>query len=420
MPITLVTGAPGHGKTQYAVDVANTRAAEESRQVFYCGIDGITVPGWAPFDPTLTTHHTDGDRYQGVPDGAILIIDEAWKIYPQRKGTEEAPPHERILSTHRHAGYDIYLVTQHPKDVPAYARRRVEEHRHLKRKLKKNIAICYVWSEGVLGEIEEGTVKNASKGTKEMYKYKPEVWAMYKSATINTVKSGKFHYKHLAFPVAIVFLLGVVWYVIDTFAGVGETYEQAQEKESALIPAVFKERGKEKSPLEWIEARLPRVEELPYSAPVYDAVNEPQSFPRLQCVQFGTTMREVKSKVAYIYSYPSGGVCKCFTQQGSHIDVDRQTCMQVVRYGYFDPAFADEGIEDPDDKKDGQLQPVTDGRSGLQYADNKNVNNRPSGPNINIVRSTGLEPQRIDIEKAQKRLDNSRELSPSNISTKGE
>ena len=69
----------------------------------------------------------------------------------------------------------------------------------------------------------------------------------------------------------------------------------------------------------------PRVPELLHTAPVYDDLTEPVSFPRIAaCVTI--------KKVPY---------CQCYTQQATKLSVRYGTCLSIVKNGYFDPSVPD-------------------------------------------------------------------------------
>jgi len=45
MPITLVTGLPGHGKTLYTLARWKPEAEKSGRPVFHNSIPGLSIPG---------------------------------------------------------------------------------------------------------------------------------------------------------------------------------------------------------------------------------------------------------------------------------------------------------------------------------------------------------------------------------------
>lgn len=69
---------------------------------------------------------------------------------------------------------------------------------------------------------------------------------------------------------------------------------------------------------QWVQARMPRVSGLPHTAPVYDAVTSPVTAPVL---------------AACVRSATKG--CRCYTQQGTRMEVDPDLCARIVERGYF-------------------------------------------------------------------------------------
>jgi len=51
MPITLITGLPGHGKTLYTLARFKEEAEKAGRPVFHNGINGLNILGWQVWDP---------------------------------------------------------------------------------------------------------------------------------------------------------------------------------------------------------------------------------------------------------------------------------------------------------------------------------------------------------------------------------
>ena len=74
---------------------------------------------------------------------------------------------------------------------------------------------------------------------------------------------------------------------------------------------------------QYIEAHTPRIPDVPWSAPVYDALTVPKTFPRPQCIRFNR-------------GYDSPPVCKCYTQQATPLNLSDKACNRYVDNGYFD------------------------------------------------------------------------------------
>lgn len=401
------------------------RAAAEGRPVFYANVE-LTVDGWAEFDPlNVESERSAGSyheyRYSGVPDGALLLIDEARFVFSQNQKGKDLP-HVLLLTTHRHAGYDIYIVTQHPVDLPAEVRRRVEDHVHLKRRSKKNGAQLFRWRDGEIGDIVNGRVKNANRGSISAYRYKKEVWNAYKSSTIHNVKSESWPWYVWAFPVVLLIMAGFAWAASDRLANMGGDFvEDADSGVASLGPASVNGNGTagpDLSPeglalaratdgLVYLNERRPAVAGVVDSAPIYREKLTVESVPRLQCVLFGhKQLPELRQVANEIERFPVGGVCRCYSQQASLLDVPESLCRDVVRRGYFEPALPDTGLQLAGDS------PAE--RPGAEPDDYQRAGDRASdmAASVTVVPDNSA-MERIDVGRAESRLQRIRQISES-------
>ncbi|PPV04807.1 zonular occludens toxin, partial [Xanthomonas axonopodis pv. vasculorum] len=66
--ISLLTGLPGSGKSLRIIQ-AIRYLMDKGAHVYVCNIDGISVPGTTPW--------ADPHKWQDLPAGSILFVDEA-------------------------------------------------------------------------------------------------------------------------------------------------------------------------------------------------------------------------------------------------------------------------------------------------------------------------------------------------------
>ncbi|MBN8504878.1 MAG: hypothetical protein J0L58_10385 [Burkholderiales bacterium] len=166
--ITLITGAPGAGKTAALVDLLQT---ECERRALY--VDGI---------PELKIAHVPLESAKRWPelveDGAAVVIDEVQRVWRPRGGAAAVPPEVAALETHRHRGLDFYLVTQHPNLLDANVRRLVGRHVHL-----RDVGMLgrwwYEWPEAANPE----TFKSAP--IKKRYTLPRKAFGLYRSASLH-------------------------------------------------------------------------------------------------------------------------------------------------------------------------------------------------------------------------------------------
>ena len=85
------------------------------------------------------------------------------------------------------------------------------------------------------------------------------------------------------------------------------------------------------------------LEGLPHTAPAYDDVTKPKTYPKLACIIWRPDTK-----------YET---CKCITQQGTTTKVPISTCKNLANNGYFDPAKQDpEEIERANQREEMQYR----------------------------------------------------------------
>src|SRR5690606_12045554 len=106
---------------------------------------------------------------------------------------------------------------------------------------------------------------------------------------------------------------------------------------AAVQPGTGKTRG------HYVEERLPRMPNIPSSAPIYDGLTAPVSFPRLYCVAsrdldlYARNQQDMPTRI--VNGNPT--VCQCYTQQATRVDTEFSFCMAAVKRGFFDPTIPD-------------------------------------------------------------------------------
>lgn len=118
--ITLITGAPGAGKTNALVSLLAELA--EGRALYVSGVPDLAVPHVVLDDPT--------NWHEVVEDGAAVVIDEVQRVW--RPNRSKIPEDIAALETHRHRGIDFFIVTQSPGLVHANVRALIGRHVHLR------------------------------------------------------------------------------------------------------------------------------------------------------------------------------------------------------------------------------------------------------------------------------------------------
>lgn len=138
MPITLVTGDPGAGKTAYVVDWLLALSAA-GRPIVQLGIPELKIPHsvppplseWTYLAPLREDNSIQIPTFS-FPEGAMIVIDEAHFIFPLRVSTSKLPDIVAALPHHRHTGLDFILLTQHPSQIDVFVRNLVTQHIHIR------------------------------------------------------------------------------------------------------------------------------------------------------------------------------------------------------------------------------------------------------------------------------------------------
>ena len=205
--ISLRTGTPGACKTLSAVEALAKMLArfeahpEEARPVFVHGVKDLALP----HAPVPVTEWRENEKkppvqvpdWDAMPDGSFVLIDEAQSFFPPRSSGSTAPPHVAWLNTHRHRGFDIEVITQHPKLIDGSVRALVGKHQHFRRLFGRNASASYEWdacSDSLSG------LGNAVGG---LYRFPKKAMGWYKSAEVHTKQSFKLPKFLLILPIGV-------------------------------------------------------------------------------------------------------------------------------------------------------------------------------------------------------------------------
>lgn len=322
--ITMITGLPGNGKTLFSLWYIKHKAEKETREVYYHNIKDLTLP-WTECDP---------QKWMDLPAGSIVVIDEAQAVFPKKPNGSKLPDFYEELATHRHRGIDIYLITQHPSLVDNFVRQLAGQHFHAVRKFGMSRATIYEWS-AVNASPQSAASQKAAIPLK--WAYPKEVYGYYKSAEVHTVKR--------AIPakliLAVLLVLGVFgggYWMLSNYQKRNDTRHESKPPDMALssgaaaAPAGGSAGGGDgqyrpgsiEDAQHYIAMQTPRVAGLPQTAPKYDELTKPTRVPvPAACVQIGQPSSE------------KGVRCKCYTQDGTPMDVEFNMCVSFAQRGFF-------------------------------------------------------------------------------------
>lgn len=315
MPITVITGLPGHGKTLRMVSMIQEAAEKAERPIYVAGVDGLVDGPWSILDDPL--------KWDECPDGSLIFVDEAWKWFghlQENRGAKN-PPHVLALAEHRHKGIDFVWTTQAPAQLYPFARTLCAEHTHVVRKAGTGACELYTWPE--LQDDVKGSASR-SRAHKTFWVHPKKLFEMYKSASLHTIKP-KFPWAKIAIlPVLLAALGACLWYAIDYVVTLDESETSIENEPKKLVgwdevQVIEESRGlRAADPLAYIRPRIPG---LPWTAPAYDEVpfGDP---PRYWC---------------YISHKLPESTCRCVTDQGTTYMLADSLCRSAAIEGVYDP-----------------------------------------------------------------------------------
>lgn len=348
MPIHLITGLPGHGKTLRMMELLDEAANRADRPLFQSGVDGMQ-PGyageladprqWNAIDPdgqpTCNCPAREGPHAHVIPDGSIIFVDEVWRHFGHLHDAQRAPTPKHVLdlAIHRHRGLDFVMTTQAPNQIFPHMRGLVGQHTHMVRIFGTKWSTMYEW-----GELVED-VKSAGKravAVTTRWRQPSKQMAMYKSASLHTIQS-KIPKRFWLLPIGAAFV-AAMWY----FGLHGLTHQPGvapgkriavtdQAEGGVAAPANTGKTGKPRPATvqEWGKFLTPVLPGIPFTAPAF-ADRPIVAVPRTVCAIYGDDFRD-----------PGATVCRCITEQGTTPPgISNSLCRSLAINGYYDPTLA--------------------------------------------------------------------------------
>lgn len=353
--ITLITGAPGSGKTLYCVDKLIAPMVGKTVQFENDSGERVTaerriysnIPGLM-----LDHEQVDADwlrslRSNATP-GGFVVFDEVQRVWPNRPSQSKKPEAVEYLETHRHDGIDIVLLTQNPMLLDPAVRKLVGRHLHMRRVGGMKAAIVYEW------DACSDQLRFNAAFTKSPYKYSKRAFQLYHSARVHTKQKRRL-------PFAVWLALGgvvgsaVAWPMFagrifgeraPTVQAVNEAPEEKYVRPYADVQAVRSATVADDVLMldelssgarvvmtveEYMASYEPRIDALPHTAPRYDGLTRPTVAP---------------FPVACLVMEDQG--CKCYSQQATVISMDQGICLEIVQNGLFkDFGDGSRGVADP-------------------------------------------------------------------------
>jgi len=363
----LRTGLPGAGKTLNAIrEIDLEHRADPAdpskrlhkdhdnpdlppRTIYYYGIPDLKADRlkskWVEFDTP--------EKWFDLPDGSVIVIDEAQRVFGN-DGTRARPEKVTRFETHRHQGLDIHLITQHPSLLSTPVRKLVGKHINFIRPYGREKGIFRHEYEFCIDSPEKRV--NFKQAQEEKVALDPTYFGVYKSSTVHTHKPITPSYiKKLPLLITlallpILLLVALGYWLIGSNKDEMERLRSKHPKQPAAVAAsassdaVSAGSGVDvaptaKQPDKYFKQRTPRVADVPASAPVYDELMRPKSFPKPVCAATRDPMLVSKAKARGLGTGRVDGVdyaCQCYSQQVTKMHTSFDFCMDVVNNGFFD------------------------------------------------------------------------------------
>lgn len=325
--IYLRTGLPGSGKTLRTI-WEGMQAVQAGREVYALNVNALDYE----FTGIKPAPIEDLADWQSLPAGSVLIVDEVQRYLPPMASNVKMPDWVEAFTRNRHAGIDLHFVTQHPRLINYYVRELVNYHEHLTRMEGNMQAARVYYGEGLLDLTRKGPPRDAAF---KLWRYPSEVYGVYKSAEVHTVKRYIPQRVKIAAALALVLVLAILvaWSAMGSITGhPGQDTDTPAAVSPAAAPAPAPIASRVLDPIprepdrgrpsittaaEYAAAHLPLIEGLPWSAPAFlgrDVTAEPE-----------------------IYCGMTSDRCLCMSEQGTRIYLKPASCRTIAREGIYNP-----------------------------------------------------------------------------------
>ncbi|MBK3866677.1 zonular occludens toxin [Pseudomonas stutzeri] len=350
--LVIRTGKPGHGKTLNTIREVDQKAHAEGRVVYYHNINGLKPEQlqaqWFEFE--------DPEKWFELPSDSIIVVDEAQGWFGAKDPRARPPEHITRFETMRHQGHEVHLVTQDPRYLAVHLRRLCNSHIHYWRVFKSSQLLRFE-SEVVVEKVEVKTsFKDAEKKSLRLDK-------RYFGAYTST--NAKHHFQTKVptkFILALCVIIVAAILVYRAYGRFGVEKQQAAmaqasaEQAGSVVDQVkssvdaFMRPGdkpdQQAAPMtaeRYAALRTPRIPDIPSSAPIYDELTKPQTYPKLSCVMSSDQgyIERNRNRYRVIRAGGKGYMCECYSQQGTWHKTSFSFCKNAVEHGYFDPARPD-------------------------------------------------------------------------------
>ena len=311
--IRLYTASPGSGKTclvmEHLIKVVDSRFYDE----IYTNIAEIKIMGLKPLPPDADWRLTNPNKENKK---ILIVIDEA-QYYDAFMKENRSVKNDigKDLSTHRHYGIDLWLISQSTKLLNDYVLENVGEHVHLYRPRKKKTVTVYWWS-----FVQRSLSKTAFKDADDMQKWRlnPAMFDLYKSTA--SVTDGKARTSQKVVSTLFVGVGVMILLAIFVNQGVG-AFKKMKDGETQTIATVNPAKIVPTAPPASVPASTPApiaVASVPASTPAPVYVDSRYNSPP-------PPVDYEAQRVASVISF--GNRCTLYNSKGVVLDLPKSDCL---------------------------------------------------------------------------------------------
>lgn len=332
----LRTGLQGNGKTLNTIKEVDTKAFKESRTVYY-----HNVTGFKPDHPSIKAtwvYFDHPETWFDLPANAIIVIDEAQTWFRVRAQGSKVPEFASRLEIMRKDGHELHAITQSPKLIDAHMRELCNCHIHYNRGNGASIIKRWVFQKP---ELTVSSKLEWADGESSRITIDKSYFGCYES-----VKAGSEHHFKFRPPKALFVFIGCLlllalagWKLSQRFTDPQPIPALEPSKAAPTQTVPTSQPIPTPSPESYSQRLVPRIKDVAASAPIYDQLTVPKSFPKPFCIASADRAMIKRNHTKMVVGkLPGGrlGGCRCNSQQGTRLDVSFEYCMTVVNNGYFD------------------------------------------------------------------------------------
>lgn len=337
--LTLITGAPGAGKTNYLIE--KIRGYEkEGRPLFQHGIPELKLE-----NTKIYCRNEDCEVCSNPPKSAlyvdewpewaqthyVIIIDEVQQVWrPRGQRDTDIPLGLRKLETHRHKGIDFWFMTQHPSFLDVHARRLVTSHIHIKN----------TWHGRMLYENPEVQMDPTKLQGGKLHNLDKSAFKEYQSADVHTKVKFKLPKALWIIGFFLLVCIPTIFYFfysrfmapdsryVESVTGLSEISARSTPTETPQPTQTFF-NSRSNDDVRNLDF-TPRDIRYPATAPAFDDIAPIVSFPRVSaCIHKPDPVNVTDD------------YCQCYSQQGTKLVLPVEVCIDYTQGNTFDPFTPD-------------------------------------------------------------------------------